>query len=142
MLIASATPVLGNRASPSGNLMPSKTTEQPKETWRDWMPLDSADPSPLLSRVEFLERLSRRGFDVEERSLRFWEHKGVLPRAVLRWDPDAKAPRAYYPLWMFAPVVLLHELQRGGMPLRDISPRLRAIAESAIQENEESPYED
>jgi hypothetical protein len=126
--------VYGADVGALGFFMPAKTTEKANQaTWRDWQPPDVPEPTVLLTRDEFLARLQRRGVDVEENDLRYWEYEGILPRAVRQWDPEAKARRAYYPLWMMAPVVALRELRRDGLPLRDILPYLKFAATDAAQ---------
>jgi hypothetical protein len=111
----------------------NKATKPKKGTWKDWLPPGAPEPDVLLTRAQFLDRINQRGFDVSEGDIRFWEQRGILPGSVVRWDPEAKAPRAYYPYWMIAPVILLREFQLDGMSLRDIAPRLRIVAEQAIQ---------
>jgi hypothetical protein len=130
----SALSVYGASPSAFGLPMPANTTEKANQaTWRDWQPPDVPEPMALLTRDEFLARLHRRGVDVEENDLRYWEYEGILPRAIRQWDAGAKARRAYYPLWMMAPVVALRELRREGFPLRDILPYLPLAATEAAQ---------
>ncbi len=108
----------------------TETQIKKRETWRAWMPADSAEPTTLLSREEFIERVNRFGADVDEGDLRYWEYQGILPRVVKKWS--GKANRAYYPLWLVSIVVFLRELQRAGLSLQEIAPMLRQRTPRAV----------
>jgi hypothetical protein len=114
--------------------MPAEMTDTtPQETWADWFP-DQEDGSALLSRESFLERLHARGIEAKESDLRYWEYEGILPRPMLRWDPEVKARRAYYPIWAMAAVFALRALQNEGRQLRDMGPILRAASAEAARD--------
>ena len=99
-------------------------TKGARETWLAWLPPGTATPAELLTRDELLARLGRWDVDASESDLRYWEYVGALPRPVRRWHRGAT--RAVYPSWYPALVRQLRALQRGGLRLEEIGPRLRA----------------
>jgi hypothetical protein len=119
--------------------MPATTgTKAAQETWldlqRSTLP-GAPEPRHLLDRQAFLAKLDELDLDVDEGTLRSWEHHGVIPRAVRRWDPAVKARRAWYAPWVIALVVRLRELQANGLSLQELAPQLRAEATLAINHN-------
>lgn len=104
-----------------------------QETWRAWAIDDLPEVMPLLNRAQFLERLTQHGIEATEADLRWWEWEGYLPRPERRWDPEVKARRAYYPIWMLAAVFALRELQTQGCPLKDMGPALKDAAQRAAR---------
>jgi DNA-binding transcriptional MerR regulator len=110
-------------------------TAHKRETWLDRMQElqpGSEEPRIIFSRDRFLQELARRGMSVDEATLRFWEQNDVLPRPIRKWDPEAKARRAYYPTWLLPLVLVLRELQKDGLTLKEIKPRLERIATLAM----------
>jgi len=119
------------------------------ETWLDppWTQPNTHTPERLiLNRDEFIARLRKLQdapsgeitlapleLNVKESDLRYWEYEGILPKPVRKWDPEVKARRAYYPVWLIASIITLRELQREGYQLRDIAPVLPAAAIRAAE---------
>ncbi len=93
-----------------------------RETWRDWLPAGTA-AGELLTREQILERLRRWRVEATEADLRYWEYEGILPRPVRRSHEGAV--RAIYPAWFVPLVRELRHLQRSGLSLSEIAPRLR-----------------
>ncbi len=101
----------------------AKTTKPAGETWRDWLPPNAPEPA-LLTREELLAELRAQGLDdVTERSLRYWENQGVLPRPVQQKRDGTF--RAIYPRWYPRLVEQVRRLQRHGYSLQEIRLRLR-----------------
>ncbi len=75
---------------------------EPRPTWRDVLPPDYPEPA-LITREELLAFFREKGLPIAERSLRYWEAQGVLPRPVRRWHQGAV--RSLYPAW-YPPVVV------------------------------------
>lgn len=117
-------------STPGFTMSAEMTDTTTQETWADWFSGEE-DASALLSRDSFLERLQARNIEAKESDLRYWEYEGILPRPILRWDPEVKARRAYYPVWAMAAVFALRALQHEGRQLRDMGPILRAASEEA-----------
>jgi len=116
-----------------GMPMPAKPTANPKQpNWFDLLP-DGAPRPPLealLTREELLEELQRRGVDVDQVTLMYWERRGMLPRAVRRYR-DGRA-HALYPAHAISAVAHLRELQTTGRTLKEIMPLMRMWALSSI----------
>lgn len=112
--------------------MTATATKTKRETWRDWMPADSPEPSDLLTRDQLITRLAEIGVPVDDGTIRFWEYHGITPKPIRRWDADAKAARVYYPHWLLTIVLMLRELQKAGMSLDEIGPFLREYSPTAI----------
>lgn len=105
--------------------MASEAPAKPKhETWLDWLSPGQAEPRPLITREELVERVRELGVKAGPGDIRFWESEGILPRAVKRWHNGAT--RALYPNWMPYVVVSLRDHQANGVPLSEIAERLRA----------------
>ena len=118
----------------------TKPQAPPKETWADWQSPASPEPEPLLTRAELVERVRADGFDVTERVLAYWEHSGVLPRAVRRWR-DGK-PAALYPQWAVSAVVTIRIMQTAGESLDLIRCAIRGIYHRPLSEDERRPLAD
>ncbi len=96
-----------------------------RETWREWQAPDIIEP-PLVTRAELLNTLDRLGLnDINERALRFWETKGVLPAPVRRRFNGAT--RALYPPWMVNLVFSLRHLQARGFALDALPLQMRVL---------------
>jgi len=96
-----------------------------RETWREWQAPEVVEP-PLLTRGALIEALARLGLDdIDERRLRFWEMKGVLPGPIRRRLDGAT--RALYPPWMVNLVFSLRHLQARGFALDDLPARMRIL---------------
>jgi DNA-binding transcriptional MerR regulator len=112
---------------------PPKTN---RATWLDWQRVavpEAPEPRELLTREEFVDRLNGIGLDIDvDSNLRYWERKGILPRAIRRGDGVTRTSRSYYPPWMIGLVILLRELQADGLSLPEIAQRLRAEAPRVI----------
>lgn len=91
-----------------------------RETWKQWLPPDVGMPE-VISRAELLLELAERGIEFSERTLRYWELQGVLPRAERRAYEGLA--RAVYPAWM-AEVIAGVAPHRALLPL----PRIGALA--------------
>lgn len=89
-------------------------------------------PPHLLMRPEVLERVRDLGAEVDTVTLRHWEFEGLLPRPTRHWDQTIKGRPAYYPAWVIPLIFIVRELQRDGLSLREIVPRVRERAASAM----------
>ncbi len=93
--------------SPSpANMTETPPTEKAKrQTWRDWMPpmwdaYNLGDP-PLITRAELIDALRAENLDVSERTLRFWEQTGLLPRPTRgEQSGHGRGGPTLYPYWM------------------------------------------
>ncbi|MGI8411456.1 MAG: hypothetical protein ACR2QA_02980 [Solirubrobacteraceae bacterium] len=95
------------------------------ETWRDW--IRPEDDPAVVTRTELLDTV--RGDGINERTLRYWEAAGALPRPVRKshnGTVQALYPERYE--------ILLREIQRrrnlhGGskVPLHQLRPHLRTL---------------
>ena len=92
-------------------------------TWLDYQEPGTPEPSPLLTRSEFVERLRAEGVDVTPRTLAYWESEGVIPRAVRRWRDGA--PQSVYPEWMLAVVRTVRGMQAQDATLDQIRHAIR-----------------
>ncbi len=95
-----------------------------RETWRDWLPKDVADP-PLVTRAELIRDLDERRADVAERTLRTWENLGIVPRPVRRMH--AGTVQALYPDWFVHLVIFIRGLRAQNHSLQQIRPNGRAL---------------
>lgn len=96
-----------------------------RETWQQWQAPGVIEP-PLVTREELLNTLDRLGLnDINERALRFWETKGVIPTPVRRRFNGAT--RALYPLWMVNLVFSLRHLQSRGFALDALPLQMRVL---------------
>jgi len=105
--------------------MTETATKQPRPTWRDHMDPKGADPGPLMTRPEFVARLTAEGLDVTARTLAYWESEGIIPRSV-RQRRDG-VPHSMYPFWMLRVVRVVRELQKSGAGNADIREKIIAI---------------
>jgi len=98
-------------------------------TWRDWLPPGASPDPPTITRDQLLERLKARGIDLPERTLRSWEHAGVLPRAVVR--RLGTTPHAFYPAGYEDIVENMHHWRNAPRnqrrPLRELGPAARSL---------------
>ena len=112
------------------------STEAPAKekdgTWRAWVPNGFPEPAPddMLTRAELLEELRGRGIDIPERTLKFWQTRGLLPKPTRHWRDNAT--RSLYPDFYPRVVAYLHGLQAAGTPMRQLAPLVRAYALSSI----------
>ncbi len=98
-------------------------TATKRETWLDWLPAELSDPASFITREELVARLRAEGVSVSDRTLIFWEAKGLLPRPIRRWVGDKT--RALYPELAVGAVALVRQLQEKGLVLRAIAPEIR-----------------
>jgi len=105
-------------------------TKPTRQTWQEWVPGAPAHPDdlPLLTRQEVLATTERLGVTpaVDERTLRYWEAAGIVPRPTL--DYTSRGARAKYPWWM--PDLLWHvrRYQEMGMSIEQLRKRIPAEA--------------
>ncbi len=120
--------------------MTGQAGEKPKrETWRDWQPADAPAP-PLLTRAEVLALLERWGTTppVDERILRYWEARGLVPRPTRTYH--AGATRTRYPSWVADLCASIRLWQRVGRTLADIAGRVRAEAARLARNPRPHPF--
>ncbi len=76
-----------------------------RETWRDWLPpmwdaYNLGDP-PLITRAELIDALQAENLNVSERTLRYWEQTGLLPRPTRgEQSGHGRGGPSLYPYWM------------------------------------------
>lgn len=105
-------------------------TKPARQTWREWVSGANSDPEypPLLTRREVLATAEQLGVTppVDERTLRYWEAEGIVPRPTL--DYTSRGERAKYPWWM--PDLLWHvrRYQHMGMSTQQLRARIPAEA--------------
>lgn len=104
-----------------------------RETWRDWAAPGapgtegSTSPQEMLTRDELLATVERWGVKpVSERTLRFWEDEGVLPRATVEGEPGHQ--RAMYPWWVADLIAQVRQHQDRGLDLKQLPGRMRMAA--------------
>lgn len=98
----------------------------PKETWRDWQPVDAPDPYEYTQPV-LLERLrDRAGVNVSANNLRYWQTVGAIPYPVRRQHDGAV--RAFYPDWLLNLIPQLMRLQQNGDSWESIAAKMRELA--------------
>jgi len=99
-----------------------------RETWRDWQDKRAPAP-PLLTRAEVLALVDSWGLErrVEERTLRFWEQRGLIPRPTL--EHRGGVTRTWYPSWVPDLVAeLLRRRQQSRRKLADLRDEMHAEA--------------
>jgi DNA-binding transcriptional MerR regulator len=107
----------------------AEMTTTRKQTWRDWLGPDGAEPDKLFTRDEIAEQAS--GIDaVTPDDIRYWEYQGVLPRSIRQWHNGAV--RATYPGWYTQLAMFVRQLQRQGLTLDEITPRVRRRAHELL----------
>lgn len=96
-------------------------------TWRDWLSPGKADPE-LVTRDELLATVERWGVapPVTERTLRYWEDEGVLPRATRDGPPGRE--RAVYPWWVADLIAQVRQYQDRGADIKQLPMRMRMAA--------------
>ena len=77
--------------------MTAKDAPKERETWRDWLPADALDPGELLPRSKVLALAERYAAPTDERTMRYWEAEGLIPRPT--HDHAVDGERARYPWW-------------------------------------------
>ncbi len=115
-------------------------TEQPKrETWRDWQDERAPEP-PLLTRAEVLALLARWKIapKVEERTLRYWEQEGLIPRPTR--EHRGGVTRAWYPSWVPDLINWLRVSQRAGIKVGALRAELRAEAQRLSRDPRPHPF--
>lgn len=113
----------------------SKKLLDTTDDWKKWQSEFAPAPTELWTRAEILataKRLGARrpdGKPVDDRTLRFWEENGVIPRGI----EGKLSARGYtyrlYPWWV---VDLLHQVCRYQIPhvkLEELPPRMRVEAQ-------------
>lgn len=97
----------------------------PNETWRGWLPdeIPSPDDDELITRDQLLAIVNDQGIKISVSDLRYWERLGVVPRPVRKWHNGAT--RALYPTQMITAIKEVRRLQRHGLSLGEIGPRVR-----------------
>ncbi len=98
-------------------------TRPKRETWRDWMSPEAAEPTELLSRDELINQLRQEGVKVSAADLRNWQDDGIVPYGIRRWYQGAT--RTLYPSWMAHTIRELREMQAAGKALPEIKQSLR-----------------
>ncbi len=115
-----AQPAGDDRAKGKGNL----------KTWRECAargapgaPGSTIEPE-LLTRYELLATVERWGVTppVNERTLRYWEDVGVLPRATIEGEPGRQ--RALYPWWVADLIAQVRQFQDRGLDLPQLRERM------------------
>ncbi len=109
------------------------------QDWRDWQPAGAPDP-PLLTRAEVLALLERWATrpPVDERTLRYWEARGLVPRPTR--TVHAGAYRTRYPSWVADLCATIRLWQRVGNTLAEIAGRVRAEAARLAQAPRPHPF--
>lgn len=100
------------------------------ETWLDILPAGEPEP-PLITRTELLQLLAEHAIDVDDRTLRYWETIGALPRPARRWQRTAV--HAVYPEWTLLVIARFRNFQRQGRPIKEIQARMRNWLEAVLQ---------
>jgi len=105
------------------------TPTSERETWRDWLGPDKPEPDHLFTRDE-IAAMASGIHPVTGDDIRYWEYQNVLPRSIRRGHDGVT--RAVYPDW-YAPLArMVRRLQRQGLSLADIRPRVRIFAHRII----------
>lgn len=98
-------------------------------TWRDFIP-DYLPPPRLITRAELLSNLAASGRGVTERTLRFWEAEGVLPRPA-RQSHEGVVQAVYPDFYPFV-VMKVYGHRQENLPLAviaaDIPRAIQALA--------------
>lgn len=104
------------------------TTKSGRANWREWVGLVEAEGAdiPLLTRRELIALAERFGAPVDERTLRYWETEGVLPRPTR--DHTAVGERARYPWWAVDLVWQIRQYKHWGLTLEQLRQRMPAEA--------------
>jgi hypothetical protein len=103
----------------------TKRSSDDASTWRELLPGGFPEPR-LITRTELLSKLSADGVDVTERTLRFWEAEGVLPRPVRQSHQGIV--QALYPYWYPFVVQKVYLHRQEGLSLAVIAADIpRAI---------------
>ncbi len=92
----------------------SKQSTSGVTTWRNFLPPGFPEPR-LITRVELLSGLAATGIDISERTLRFWEAEGVLPRPVRQSHQGIV--QAIYPYWYSFVVQKVYSHRQEGLSL-------------------------
>lgn len=106
--------------------MSSEPGKSERETWRDWLPegyVQIFGEPRLITRDELLGELYAVGREVNDRTLRHWEHEGIFPRPVRKHHKGKAA--ALYPAWH--PTFIAQTLKDRG----DTSASMTALRASA-----------
>ena len=96
------------------------------ESWRDWLP-EGAPAPEVITRAELLATAERLGIDVDERTLRYWESRDILPRPEydrIRFGGEL----TWYPRWWVQLLWHLRQYQDEGYKLAQLPPLLKAQA--------------
>jgi DNA-binding transcriptional MerR regulator len=98
-----------------------------KDDWRSWQAEGAPDP-PLLTRTELLALVERWNIkpDVDERTLRYWEKRGLTPRPVRSYHNGAV--RSRYPSWVADLIAFIREQQSYKVSLARIEALVREEA--------------
>ncbi|MDP9374567.1 MAG: MerR family transcriptional regulator [Chloroflexota bacterium] len=109
------------------------------QDWRDWQPADAPAP-PLMTRAEVLALLERWGTEppVDERTLRYWEARGLVPRPIR--TVHAGAYRTRYPSWVVDLCATIRFWQRDGSKLAHIARLVRAEAARLARNPRPHPF--
>jgi hypothetical protein len=110
-------------------------TERAKETWRDWMPPGSAEPTEdeLITREQLLEQLHAAGVRISGRTLMAWEQAGIMPRPVRQRHTGAT--RAVYPQWVVDLGIAAQTFKAYGRPDKEIARDVRQWAKRSTLRN-------
>ncbi len=98
-----------------------------REDWRAWQAEDAPEP-PLWTRAEVLAAAERLGVapPVDERTLRYWEGQGVVPRGERRGP--AGHEQVFYPWWTVDLLAIVRRYQRARYKLAQLPPLMRLEA--------------
>lgn len=121
--------------------MPSKgvAQEQPRqgkpkrETWSDWLP-----DQPAAVSIDGLVDLANRNPDanMDTSTIRYWQKVGILPNPIRK--RVGSGVNSFYPLLAVTFLNQIRSLQKEGLSLKDIRPRIRGYATSL---NNLDPYD-
>lgn len=105
----------------------NELTSEDAPTWRDYLPPFVSSPK-LITRAELLADAPRWGaVDVSERTLRFWETAGALPRAVRQSHQGVV--QAVYPVGYAIVVAAVYFRRKQGVPLPAIAAEMPQLVQ-------------
>lgn len=87
-----------------------------------------------LTQEDLLNTLEHEGFDVPERTLRFWVAKGILEPPLRKPYKHADGRKKYFPTRVVGEITELLRLQEEGWKLTQIKKRLRTPAKAGQNE--------
>ena len=111
-----------------------KEQHSTNDDWKQWQAEFVPEPQELWTRAEILEAADRLGVrrpdghPVDDRTLRFWEENGIIPRGTEGKIAGRNYTYRLYPWWV---VDLLHQVcryQAAHVKLEDLPARMRIEA--------------